>query len=597
MELKMRKDVRVEETWDLSLIFATREEYEEERKKAEEKAGEIAEMKGTINTPEKIAEALEKYQEFALSVTLVLNYSELASSVDYYDSTAQNDYGYDRMLYSRLDGMTTFLKEEISANDEDTIEKAAALAPGSKGYLMDILREKPHRLTGEGEEILSALNPILETPYETYNMAKLADMVFPSFTAEGKEYPLGYSLFEDDYQYEKNTEVRRNAFDAFSKEIMQYENTTASLYNAQCRKEKIIASLRGYDSVFDYLLFPQKVTREMYDRQIDTIMEKLSPHMRRYARLKKKVMGLDEMTYADLLVPLDPDFSPSVTWDECRKYAEEGLSVMGKEYIDMVERAFSERWFDWAKNQGKSTGGFCCSPYSKPSFILLSWNGRMSDVFTAVHELGHAGHFAYANSNQSIMDTDVSCYFVEAPSTMNELLLAHSLLKKSSDKRFKGWVLDNIINNTYYHNFVTHLLEAAYQREVYRIIDEGGSVQADTLSEIYKGVLEKFWGDDVVLTKGCEHTWMRQPHYYMGLYSYTYSAGLTIATMVCDRIEREGDAAVEDWKSVLKAGSTLTPLEAARRAGVDISTSAPLEATIEKIGGYITELEEIFGQD
>ena len=156
-------------------------------------------------------------------------------------------------------------------------------------------------------------------------------------------------------------------------------------------------------------------------------------------------------------------------------------------------------------------------------------------------------------------------------------------------------MLDNIINNTYYHNFVTHLLEAAYQREVYRIIDQGGSVQADTLKSIYKGVLEKFWGDDVVLTEGAELTWMRQPHYYMGLYSYTYSAGLTIATEVVKRIEREGEKAVEDWKTVLASGSTLTPLELAKKAGVDISTSAPLLDTIETIGGYITSLEEIFG--
>ena len=216
-------------------------------------------------------------------------------------------------------------------------------------------------------------------------------------------------------------------------------------------------------------------------------------------------------------------------------------------------------------------------------------------MFTAVHELGHAGHFKAASENQSILDNEVSSYFVEAPSTINELLLAHSLLKRSDDRRFKGWVLDNIINNTYYHNFVTHLLEAAYQREVYRIIDQGGSVQADTLKSIYKGVLEKFWGDDVVLTEGAELTWMRQPHYYMGLYSYTYSAGLTIATEVVKRIEREGEKAVEDWKSVLASGSTLTPLELAKKAGVDISTSAPLLDTIETIGGYITSLEEIFG--
>ncbi len=591
----MRKDVPLEETWDLTLLFRNREEYEEERAKARRKAEEIRALKGTINTAEMINKAVDLYQEYYTSLSLVLNYSELASSVDYYDQKAQEDYGWDRMLLSELEGMTSFLKDEISSNREEVLREAAEKSASNRTFISDILREKPHRLKEEGEEILSLLSPILESPYETYNMAKLADMTFPSFTVEGKTYPLGYSLFEDDYQYEKEEGIRRTAFKEFSSVIRKYENTTASLYNAQCRKEKILSSLKGFDSVFDYLLFPQKVTREMYDRQIDLIMDKLSPHMRRYARLKKKVLGLKEMTYPDLLVPLDSDYSPSVTWKECEDYALEGLSVLGEDYLETVREAFTNRWFDRARNQGKSTGGFCASPYRKGSFILLSWNGRMSDVFTAVHELGHAGHFKAASENQSILDNDVSSYFVEAPSTINELLLAHSLLKRSDDRRFKGWVLDNIINNTYYHNFVTHLLEAAYQREVYRIIDQGGSVQADTLKSIYKGVLEKFWGDDVVLTEGAELTWMRQPHYYMGLYSYTYSAGLTIATEVVKRIEREGEKAVEDWKSVLASGSTLTPLELAKKAGVDISTSAPLLDTIETIGGYITSLEEIFG--
>ena len=591
----MRKDVPLEETWDLTLLFRNREEYEEERAKARRKAEEIRALKGTINTAEMINKAVDLYQEYYTSLSLVLNYSELASSVDYYDQKAQEDYGWDRMLLSELEGMTSFLKDEISSNREEVLREAAEKSESNRTFISDILREKPHRLKEEGEEILSLLSPILETPYKTYNMAKLADMTFPSFTVEGKTYPLGYSLFEDDYQYEKDTGIRRTAFKEFSSVIRKYENTTASLYNAQCRKEKILSSLTGFDSVFDYLLFPQKVTREMYDRQIDLIMDKLSPHMRRYARLKKKVLGLKEMTYPDLLVPLDSDYSPSVTWKECEDYALEGLSVLGEDYLETVREAFGNRWFDRARNQGKSTGGFCASPYRRGSFILLSWNGRMSDVFTAVHELGHAGHFKAASENQSILDNEVSSYFVEAPSTINELLLAHSLLKRSDDRRFKGWVLDNIINNTYYHNFVTHLLEAAYQREVYRIIDQGGSVQADTLKSIYKGVLEKFWGDDVVLTEGAELTWMRQPHYYMGLYSYTYSAGLTIATEVVKRIEREGEKAVEDWKRVLASGSTLTPLELAKKAGVDISTSAPLLDTIETIGGYITSLEEIFG--
>ncbi len=256
----------------------------------------------------------------------------------------------------------------------------------------------------------------------------------------------------------------------------------------------------------------------------------------------------------------------------------------------MVEEAFDNRWFDLANNEGKCTGGFCASPYQKNSFILLSFNGRMSDVFTMAHELGHAGHFRACSRAQSILDTNTSGYFVESPSTMNELLMTHYLLKTSDDKRFKRWVLANMVSNTYYHNFVTHLLEAAYQREVYKIIEEGGSVQADTLDDIFKKVLTDFWGEDVELTEGAELTWMRQPHYYMGLYSYTYSAGLTIATEACDRIEREGAPAVEDWKRGLAMGGKLDPLGFAKNAGVDISTDAPLLHTIELIGNYIDEI-------
>lgn len=176
---------------------------------------------------------------------------------------------------------------------------------------------------------------------------------------------------------------------------------------------------------------------------------------------------------------------------------------------------------------------------------------------------------------------------------MNELLLGHYLLKTSDDKRFRRWVLGAMIGNTYYHNFVTHLMEAAYQREVYQIVDAGGSVQAETLSGIMKETLQKFWGDAVELTEGAELTWMRQPHYYMGLYSYTYSAGLTIATEMCKRIEKEGQTAVEDWKKVLAAGSTKTPVELAALAGIDITTDAPLLDTIETIGSMIDEICEL----
>lgn len=590
-QLKARKDVPVELTWDLSHIYAREEDMWADLEKAKALAAELAEsFPGTLNTPERINACLEKYREFVELTTLCGNYVNLAASVDYSDAALQERDQKVSSIFAECSSRLSFIETEIAQQSEEVLAAAVAQAQACKGYLQEILRNKPHQLHPEAERVLAAISHTTGLPYEAYEVAKLADIQFDSFEVNGEKYPLGYSLFEDDYEYDGRTDVRRAAFAAFSKKIRQYSNVTATLYNAYCQHEKIMSRLRGFDTIYDADLFAQKVDRSLYDRQIDLIMEKLAPHMRKLARLIKKIYRLDKMTYADLKLPIDPDFTPPVTVEDSKKYIQEGLSILGGEYGRMIQEAYDRRWVDFAQNIGKSTGGFCASPYGKNSYILLTWNGRMSDVFTLAHELGHAGHFKNCNAAQSIFDTDVSTYFVEAPSTMNELLMAHHMLKTSTDKRFRRWVLANMVSNTYYHNFVTHLLEAAYQREVYRIVDAGGSVQAETLNAIMRNTLAAFWGGDVELTEGAELTWMRQPHYYMGLYSYTYSAGLTVATQMCKRIENEGESAIEDWKKVLKAGGTLAPVELAALAGIDITTDQPLLDTIETIGSYIDEI-------
>lgn len=591
MELIKRKDVPTELTWDLTALYDNEEKWRADAEKVRLLAEEIErDYKGRLTTAEAIQACLNKYRAWEELVILTVEYCSLAASVDYGDASLQERSDAYSRLEAQMVSRLSFIDSEIIAQDETLLRQAAALGGPNQPYLEDLLRQKPYQLQPETERVLAALRPAVSAPYQIYNMAKLADMKFPAFRAEGEEHPLGYSLYEDKYEYDPRTEVRREAYKAFYGKLREYENVTAAAYQAAVQGEKIIADQRGHKSVFDYLLFWQKVDRSLYDRQIDLIMEKLAPHMRKYARLLQKIHGLDRMTYADLKLPVDPGYVPPVTIEESRKYIVEGLSVMGKDYQEMIRAAYRERWVDFAQNQGKSTGGFCASPYGNHSYILLTWQGQMSDVFTLAHELGHAGHFKRCNEAQSVFGTNVSTYFVEAPSTMNELLLAHYLLKTNPDKRFRRWVLSNMVSNTYYHNFVTHLLEAAYQREVYKIVDTGGGVQAETLNRLMRETLEKFWGDAVELTEGAELTWMRQPHYYMGLYSYTYSAGLTIATQACKRIEAEGQPAVEDWKQVLTAGGTRTPLELARMAGVDISTDTPLLDTIETIGGYIDEI-------
>ncbi len=590
-KLLMRNEVPLELTWDLSLIYPTQEDLQADLTKMNALTAEIkATYPGKLNTPDAICSCLEAYRKVYEIATLLSNYAELAVEVDHYNTE-------NMVLASRIgDAIAmmgsdlSFINSEISEQSEATLKEALEKAGSCRGYLKEILRSKPHLLHPEAERVLAAIAHTTGTPYEVYNTLKLADMKFDNFEAGGKSYPLGYSLFEDNYEYEPDTEVRHAAFKAFYKKLSDYENGTGIAYNAFCQHENKMAQLRGFADIFEYSLFDQKVTREMYDRQIDLIMEKLAPHMRKYAKLIQKVYKLDKMTYADLKLPVDPFYSPTVTIPEARKIISEGLAILGEDYSEMIGNAFDQRWVDFAKNQGKCTGGFCASPYGKDSFILMSWNDKMSDVFTLAHELGHAGHFRLCNRAQSIFDTEVSTYFIEAPSTMNELIMAHHMLKTSDDKRFRRWVLANIIGHTYYHNFVTHLLEGAYQREVYKRIAAGDSVQAESLSAIFKDTLTKFWGDAVELPEGAQLTWMRQPHYYMGLYSYTYSAGLTVATQMCKRIEKEGAPAVEDWKKVLCAGSTLDPVGLAALGGIDITTDAALLDTIEIIGGYIDEI-------
>src|SRR5690625_653562 len=303
------------------------------------------------------------------------------------------------------------------------------------------------------------------------------------------------------------------------------------------------------------LLHPQHVTQDMYHNQLDIIQKELAPHMRKYAKLKQEQLGLEEMRFCDLQVALDPDFVPETTYEEASKTIMDALQVMGPEYSEIIKKGLTERWVDRADNIGKSTGAFCASPYGVHPYILITWTNTMRGTFVLAHELGHAGHFYLAGKYQSLANTRPSTYFIEAPSTLNELLLADHLLKQTDDIRMKNWIIDQLLG-TYYHNFVTHLLEGEYQRRVYQLAEEGIPLTANVLSEQKKETLENFWGDAVIIDEGASLTWMRQPHYYMGLYPYTYSAGLTVSTSMSQQILKEGQPAVDRWLDVLKAGGT-----------------------------------------
>ena len=589
--LPLREEVPVKETWDLKDLFTSDQAFYQTLEQVVQMSLDFNHTYyQKLNNIETIEKALDEYERILIEIDRLYNYPELRLSVDTANEEAQKVNAKLNTTSGKLAGLLSFVDSEILELPDEIISELRSQTKYPH-FIKQLQDRKPYQLSADVEKVLATLTPTLRSPFELYGTTKSLDINFESFDYEGVTYPLDYATFENEYEDHPSPEFRRKSFRAFSDALRQYQHTTAATYNMQVQQEKIEADLRGYDSVIDYLLQDQEVTKDMFDRQIDVIMSDLAPVMQKYAKIIQRVHNLDKMRFEDLKISIDPNFEPEISIEKSKKYIYGALNVLGDDYVKMLESAYDYRWIDFAQNKGKDTGAYCASPYITHSYVFISWTGKMAETFVLAHELGHAGHFTLAQKHQNLLESEASMYFVEAPSTMNEMLMANYLFNSSNDPRFKRWVIGSILSRTYYHNMVTHLLEAAYQREVYRRVDNGESLTAPLLNEIMLNTYKAFFGDTVEMTDGVELTWMRQPHYYMGLYSYTYSAGLTIGTVVSQCIKNEGQPAVDRWLKTLQAGGSQSPIELAQIAGVDITTDAPLKETINYISNLVDELE------
>ena len=589
--LPLREEIPVRETWDLKDLFTSDQAFYQTLEQVVQMSLDFNHTyHQKLNNIETIEKALDEYERILIEIDRLYNYPELRLSVDTANEEAQKVNAKLNTTSGKLAGLLSFVDSEILELSDDKISELRSRTKYPH-FIKQLQDRKPYQLSADVEKVLATLTPTLRSPFELYGTTKSLDINFESFDYEGVTYPLDYATFENEYEDHPSPEFRRKSFRAFSDALRQYQHTTAATYNMQVQQEKIEADLRGYDSVIDYLLQDQEVTKDMFDRQIDVIMSDLAPVMQKYAKIIQRVHNLDKMRFEDLKISIDPNFEPEISIEESKKYIYGALNVLGDDYVKMLKSAYDYRWIDFAQNKGKDTGAYCASPYVTHSYVFISWTGKMAETFVLAHELGHAGHFTLAQKHQNLLESEASMYFVEAPSTMNEMLMANYLFNSSNDPRFKRWVIGSILSRTYYHNMVTHLLEAAYQREVYRRVDNGESLTAPLLNEIMSNTYKAFFGDTVEMTDGVELTWMRQPHYYMGLYSYTYSAGLTIGTVVSQCIKNEGQPAVDRWLKTLQAGGSQSPIELAQIAGVDITTDAPLKETINYISNLVDELE------
>ncbi|NIK11663.1 oligoendopeptidase F [Alkalibacillus almallahensis] len=593
-----RQEVPTEQTWRLDDLFTSNAEWEKALNDLTDLTPNVTQYKGRLHEGADVLKAcLDAQAELQKNMILVGTYANLRSSEDGTNPENQAMSAKVSSTFAKIQSELAFFNSEVLALPDDTIEQYLQENDELRVYqntLEDLLKQKPYTLAPETEEVLASLGEIHSAPYMIYQRSKSSDMDFGSFTtSDGTEYTNSFALYEDEYEMSADTEVRHKAYDSFVNTLKQYENTYAATYATQVKKEVALAKARGYESATQMLLQPQKVTEEMYHNQLDVIQEELAPVMRRFAKLKQEAYGLDKLHFADLKAPLDPEFNPESSYEDVSETILEALKVMGPEYTSIIERGLNERWVDYADNVGKSTGAFCASPYGVHPYILLTFTGQMRGAFTLAHELGHAGHLYLANENQHLFNTRPSTYFIEAPSTMNELLLADHLLENTDDPRKRRWIVLQLLG-TYYHNFVTHLLEGEFQRRVYALAEQGDPLTASTLKQQKGETLRNFWGDDVEIDEGAELTWMRQPHYYMGLYPYTYSAGLTASTAVSQLFKEEGQPAIDRWLEVLKLGGSKTPQELMKYAGVDMTTPEPIKKAVSYVDSLVTEVEKSY---
>ncbi|MDP2872466.1 MAG: oligoendopeptidase F [Bacillota bacterium] len=593
-----RAEVPVEMTWDLTHIFPTPEAWEAAFAAVEGGIASVTRYRGTLGQgATTFLACLEAEEELRKRFIPVMSYASLGLATDGTSAANQVAAGRVGALMARLQAETSFIRTEPLALPEGTLERYMAAEPGLEPFRRTIermLEEKPHILGAETEVALAALGEVLDAPGMIYNRSKASDLAFDPVTDKnGTVLPMSFPGYEGRYERSADAILRRHAYASFTKGLKAYKNTYAAGWATEVKKNVVLARLRGYRSATHMILSRQEVTEDVYHRLHDIILTELAPHMRRYTELRKRVLGLDKLLYCDIEAPLDPEYSPETTYETASEVIIQGLSVLGPEYTAIIEEGLRSRWIDRADNVGKRSGAFCNTVYGVHPYICMTWTGNMRNALTLSHELGHGGHGVLSQRYQRLSNTRASMFFVEAPSTINEILVGQSILERSTDARMRRWVMMQLLA-TYHHNFVRHLIEGELQRRTYVLAEKGRPLTEATLSKIQGEILAEFWGDTVEIDDGARLTWMRQGHYYSGLYPYSYSAGLTVGTSVAQAIQQDGQPAVDRWLGVLKAGGTKKPLELAKMAGVDMTKPDPIRKAVSFVGWLVDEVVKSF---
>lgn len=598
-ELLSRADIAVEETWDLSKMFASDAEWDAAADAAPALIERVAAYRGRFQEgPAVIQAAVETLYEAQKSLQVLVVYAALRRDEDQTDTASIARYERAVAISIAAGQELAFVQPELVSLPGDALREAiesAELAP-YKHMLEDLERQRAHVLTEEIESVLAQMADISRTPSEAFSALDNADITYGNVVDEdGNEVALTKGRYGQ-LMESRNREVRQAAAETFIKPYIDHTFTLASLHGASVRQDTVSASLRGYESAQQQALFDDNVPVSVYSNLITTVRESALPIVARYMELRRRALGVDELKRYDLRVPLAPESRKKYGYREAVEIVLNGLGALGEQYVSDLRQGFDSRWVDVHETRGKRSGAYSWGAYGAPPVMLMNWNSTLSDVFTLAHESGHSMHSFYAQQAQPIQYANYSIFLAEIASTVNEVLLSWHLLGQDEGKDpVQRFSLLNRFADTYVGTVIRQTMFAEFEQMTHAAIEAGNALTPDVLSAFYSDLSETYT-PGVEVDEGIRIEWGRIPHFYNAFYVYQYATGLSSAINLATAVRDEGEPARKRYLDMLASGSSDYPMQVLQDAGVDLETPAPIQSGVDEFDRVVTELEALADQ-
>lgn len=595
MEVKDRKDIDVKDTWNLESIYANNELWEEDYAALEKDAAEFAKLKGAIEADvSKIPAVLDAYYGLHRRLSKLSVYARMRFDQDTTDSTYQTMSAKIGSLGVKIGAASAFVEPEILSYSKEQLEAAEKENERTAYYgrkIEEMLRGQEHTLDAEKEELLAAAGDMAEAPDDIFSVLMNADMKYPDIVLEdGTHLPLTNSTYIS-YMESPDRAVREGAFKTLYGQIASLKNTFAAIYRGNLKQAKFYAQSRKYSSARAMYLADSNVPESVYDNLLSAVHEAL-PMMYRYVAVRKKVLGVDKLHMYDVYTPIVAAQNQTYEFEQAKQMVLEALKPMGEDYLSHAREGLENRWIDIYPNKGKKGGAYSWGCYDSQPFILLNYTKNLDSVFTLIHEMGHSIHSYYSITAQDYAYSDYKIFVAEVASTCNECLLMHDLLKKTTDKEQRKYLLNHYLDS-FKGTLLRQTMFAEFEKTAHDYCAQGKPLTAEALSQMYLELNQKYFGPDMEKDEEIAYEWMRIPHFYTPFYVYQYATGYSAAVALSAKILKEGKPAVDAYMSFLKGGESKDPIDLLKMAGVDMTTEKPVADALALFGELVAELEAL----